>query len=48
MHALWWVAVDLASPRPLLITVDDAQWSDLPSLRFLSYLSKRVAICRSC
>jgi DNA-binding CsgD family transcriptional regulator len=42
MHALWWVAVDLASPRPLLITVDDAQWSDLPSLRFLSYLSKRV------
>ncbi|MEU4390615.1 AAA family ATPase [Kribbella sp. NPDC023855] len=43
MHALWWVAVDLASPRPLLITVDDAQWSDLPSLRFLSYLSKRVA-----
>lgn len=43
MHALWWVAVDLASPRPLLITVDDAQWADLPSLRFLSYLSKRVA-----
>ncbi|ADB29494.1 transcriptional regulator, LuxR family [Kribbella flavida DSM 17836] len=43
MHALWWVAVDLASPRPLLISVDDAQWSDLPSLRFLSYLSKRVA-----
>ncbi|MFI5733628.1 AAA family ATPase [Kribbella sp. NPDC051587] len=43
MHALWWVAVDLASPRPLLITIDDAQWSDPPSLRFLSYLSKRVA-----
>ncbi|MFK4084691.1 AAA family ATPase [Kribbella sp. NPDC020789] len=43
MHTLWWVAVDLASPRPLLITIDDAQWSDPPSLRFLSYLSKRVA-----
>jgi DNA-binding CsgD family transcriptional regulator len=43
MHALWWVAVDLASPRPLLITIDDAQWSDPPSSRFLSYLSKRVA-----
>ncbi|GAB3920322.1 LuxR family transcriptional regulator [Kribbella albertanoniae] len=42
LHALWWVAVDLASPRPLLITIDDAQWSDPPSLRFLSYLSKRV------
>ena len=43
LHALWWVAVDLSSTRPLLITVDDAQWSDLPSLRFLSYLAKRVA-----
>lgn len=43
LHALWWVAVDLASPRPLLITVDDAQWSDLPSQRFLAYLSRRVA-----
>ncbi len=42
LHALWWVAVDLASPRPLLISIDDAQWSDPPSLRFLSYLSKRV------
>ena len=35
--------MDLSSTRPLLITVDDAQWSDLPSLRFLSYLSRRVA-----
>ncbi len=43
LHQLWWVAVDLSSTRPLLITVDDAQWSDLPSLRFLSYLSRRVA-----
>lgn len=43
LHALWWVAVDLSSYRPLLITVDDAQWSDLPSLRFLAYLSRRIA-----
>lgn len=43
LHALWWVAVDLSASRPLLITVDDAQWSDQPSLRFLSYLSRRVA-----
>ena len=43
LHALWWVAVDLSASRPLLITVDDAQWSDLPSLRFLSYLGRRVA-----
>jgi len=43
LHALWWVAVDLSSFRPLLITVDDAQWADLPSLRFLEYLSRRIA-----
>lgn len=43
LHALWWVAVDLSATRPLLITVDDAQWSDQPSLRFLSYLARRVA-----
>lgn len=43
LHALWWVAVDLSSSRPLLITVDDAQWSDEPSLRFLAYLARRVS-----
>ena len=37
------MAVDLSVARPLLITVDDAQWADLPSLRFLDYLSRRVA-----
>lgn len=43
LHALWWVAIDLSAGRPLLITVDDAQWSDQPSLRFLGYLARRVA-----
>ncbi|MDO9356395.1 MAG: AAA family ATPase, partial [Solirubrobacteraceae bacterium] len=42
MHALWWVAADLSADRPLLITVDDAQWSDPPSLRFLAYLARRL------
>jgi DNA-binding CsgD family transcriptional regulator len=43
LHALWWVAIDLSSTRPLLITVDDAQWADQPSLRFLGYLARRIA-----
>lgn len=43
LHALWWVAIDLSADRPLLITVDDAQWADAPSLRFLGYLARRVA-----
>jgi len=42
LHALWWVAIDLSSTRPLLITVDDAQWADQPSLRFLGYLARRI------
>jgi hypothetical protein len=42
LHALWWVAADLAADRPLLIAVDDAQWADAPSLRYLSYLSRRM------
>ena len=28
--------------RPLLLAVDDAQWCDEPSLRFLAYLARRV------
>ncbi len=42
LHALWWVAADLASYRPVLITVDDAQWADTPSLRFLAHLAPRI------
>ena len=42
LHALWWVAADLASYRPVLITVDDAQWADAPSLRFLVHLAARI------
>ncbi|MEU0881982.1 AAA family ATPase [Lentzea sp. NPDC005914] len=43
LHSLWWVAVDLSTTRPLLITVDDAHWADLSSLQFLVYLSRRIA-----
>ncbi len=43
LHALWWVAADLAADRPLLITIDDAQWADAPSLRFVAYLARRIA-----
>ena len=36
------MAADLAAERPLLITIDDAQWSDVPSLRFLAHLARRI------
>ena len=43
LHALWWIVADLAAQRPLLVTLDDAHWADAPSLRFLAYLSRRLA-----
>ena len=42
MHGLFWVVLDLAAERPLLLAVDDLQWTDRPSLRFLAYLARRV------
>src|SRR4051812_24781897 len=42
LHALYWVAVRLAARAPLLLIVDDAQWADESSLRFLLYLLGRL------
>ena len=42
LHGLYWVAARLAARAPLLLIVDDAQWADEPSLRFLLYLLGRL------
>jgi len=42
MHGLHWLVAGLAEQAPLLIAVDDAQWADPPSLRFLAYLAQRM------
>ena len=42
LHGLFWVVSNLSDRQPLLISVDDAHWSDAPSLRFLAYLGRRV------
>ena len=42
LHGLYWLVANLAAERPLLLLVDDAQWVDEPSLRFLAYLGRRV------
>jgi DNA-binding CsgD family transcriptional regulator len=41
-HGLYWLAVNLAGQRPLLIAVDDAHWADHASLHWLSYLARRI------
>jgi predicted ATPase len=39
VHALFWLAVALSEHRPLVIAVDDAQWIDLASLRFVAHMA---------
>ncbi len=42
LHALYWLTVNLARRAPLALLVDDAHWADRASLRFLSYLARRL------
>jgi ATP/maltotriose-dependent transcriptional regulator MalT len=42
LHGLYWVTLNLAEERPVLLAIDDLQWSDRPSLRFLAYLVRRL------
>ena len=41
VHGLYWLCVNLAERTPLLLTVDDLQWVDRPSLSWLAYLGPR-------
>ena len=43
LHGLYWLVVNLAERGPLVLAVDDAQWADEPSLRFLLHLAHRLA-----
>ena len=42
VHGLYWLAVHAAEATPLALVVDDAQWADEASLRWLAYLSARI------
>jgi DNA-binding CsgD family transcriptional regulator len=42
LHSLYWLVVNLADRGPLLVSVDDCQWVDRDSLRFLAYLAQRI------
>jgi DNA-binding CsgD family transcriptional regulator len=43
LHGLYWVTANLARERPLLITIDDAQWADEASMAAQRFLSLRIA-----
>ena len=42
LHGLYWLAANVAASQPLLVVVDDAQWADRASLRWLAYLAPRL------
>ena len=41
LHGLYWICANLAAEHPLLLIVDDAQWVEEASLRFLGVLARR-------
>jgi DNA-binding CsgD family transcriptional regulator len=42
VHALYWLCANLAEHGAVCLVVDDAQWSDTASLRWLVYLARRL------
>lgn len=42
LHGLYWLVANLNAERPLMLALDDLQWCDTPSLRFLAYLLHRL------
>ena len=42
LHGLYWIVADLARQTPTALLIDDAQWLDAASSRFLLYLARRI------
>ncbi|MBI5310903.1 MAG: AAA family ATPase, partial [Actinobacteria bacterium] len=42
LHGLYWAVANLSEQQPTMLAVDDLHWADMPSLHFLSYLSRRL------
>ncbi len=43
LHGLYWLTVNLAQGRPVLLAVDDLHWADAPSQRYIEHLLARIA-----
>jgi DNA-binding CsgD family transcriptional regulator len=42
LHGLYWLTANLTARTPLALFVDDLQWVDDPSLRWLGFLARRL------
>ena len=42
LHGLYWLVANLTNSGPVLLAIDDLQWADEPSLRWLVYLCHRL------
>ncbi|MGY1616648.1 BTAD domain-containing putative transcriptional regulator [Geodermatophilus sp. SYSU D00691] len=42
LHGLYWLAVNAGADGPVVLAVDDLQWCDTASLRWLVYLARRL------
>jgi len=42
-HGLYWLAVNASGIAPVLLAIDDLQWADQASLRFVLYLAERLS-----
>ena len=41
-HGLYWLIANLAEETAITLIIDDAQWADVSSLRFLEFLLPRL------
>jgi DNA-binding CsgD family transcriptional regulator len=46
IHGLYWLTVNAGTAAPLVIIIDDAQWIDRASLRWLLYIAERLESLR--
>lgn len=42
LYGLFWLVVGLTESGPLVLSIDDAHWADVASLRFVRYLAQRL------
>ncbi|MET8981434.1 AAA family ATPase [Streptomyces sp. NPDC004539] len=42
LHSLYWLMVHVADDGPVALVVDDVHWADVPSVRWLEYLARRL------